>query len=233
MMKKLAVPYVTETDRTPAVMKLLAWSEGLLEIIHRVQEENGHLRDEVAVLKGEKKRPTFKPSRMNEEAGKAAEPDRMQNGKPAKRRGSEKKSKTSQLEIDCDEVIEPAETIPPGSRFKGYRDFRGPGLGDRITQYAISIGTLGNAGRSDPGRPTSAGSPRRAFRPDAGKLCALSVPPLSRHAAAAVRATSAMGHRDLVGTGERATASGQGALSRGKRRAVIERPGALGVCDGR
>jgi hypothetical protein len=95
MMKKLAVPYVTETDRTPAVMKLLAWSEGLLEIIHRVQEENGHLRDEVAVLKGEKKRPTFKPSRMNEEAGKAAEPDRMQNGKPAKRRGSEKARRRS------------------------------------------------------------------------------------------------------------------------------------------
>ena len=73
MMKKLAVPYVTEADRTPAVMKLLAWSEGLLEIIHRVQEENGHLKDEVAVLKGEKKRPTFKPSRMNEDAGKVAE----------------------------------------------------------------------------------------------------------------------------------------------------------------
>ena len=80
MMKKLAVPYVTETDRTPAVMKLLAWSEGLLEIILRVQEENGHLKDEVAVLKGEKKRPKFKPSRMNEEAGKAGAPDRQQQG---------------------------------------------------------------------------------------------------------------------------------------------------------
>src|SRR6202521_3594301 len=123
MMKKLAVPYVTEADRTPAVMKLLAWSEGLLEIIHRVQEENGHLKDEVAVLKGEKKRPTFRPSRMNEDAGKATEPDGTQNGKPAKRPGSEKKSKTSKLKIDCDEVIEPAEPIPPGSRFKGYRDF--------------------------------------------------------------------------------------------------------------
>src|SRR6202158_4178359 len=122
-MKKLAVPYVAESDRTPAVMKLLTWGEGLLEIIHRVQEESGHLKDEVAVLKGEKKRATFKPSRMNEDAGKAAEPDRTQNEKPAKRPGSEKKSKTSKLKIDCDEVIEPAEPIPPGSRFKGYRDF--------------------------------------------------------------------------------------------------------------
>src|SRR6202051_5279731 len=109
MMKKLAVPYVTEADRTPAVMKLLAWGEGLLKSIHRVQEERGHLKDEVAVLKGEKKRPTFKPSRMNEDAGKAAEPDRTQNEKPAKRPGSEKKSKTSQLKIDCEKVIEPAE----------------------------------------------------------------------------------------------------------------------------
>lgn len=122
-MKKLAVPYVAEADRTPAVMKLLAWSEGLLEILHRMLEETGYLKDEVAVLKGEKKRPTFKPSGMNEDAGKAAKSDRTQDGESAKRPGSEKKSKTSQLKIDCDEIIEPAEPIPLGSRFKGYRDF--------------------------------------------------------------------------------------------------------------
>ena len=104
-------------------MELFAWGDGLVEIIHRQQEEMGHLKDEVAVLKGEKMRPTFKPSRMNEDAGNAAGPDRTQNGKPAKRPGSEKKGKTWQLKIDRDEVIEPAEPIPPGSRFKGYRDF--------------------------------------------------------------------------------------------------------------
>jgi hypothetical protein len=123
VMKKLAAPHVAEADRTRAVMELFAWGDGLVEIIHRQQEEMGHLKDEVAVLKGEKMRPTFKPSRMNEDAGNAAEPDRTQNGKPAKRPGSEKKSKTWQLKIDRDEVIEPAEPIPPGSRFKGYRDF--------------------------------------------------------------------------------------------------------------
>jgi hypothetical protein len=122
-MKKLAAPYVAEADRTPSVMELFAWGERLLEILHRMLEEMGHLKDEVAVLKGEKKRPTFKPSRMNEDAGKVAESDRAQNGKPAKRPGSEKKSNTWQLTIDCDEVIEPAGPIPPGSRFKGYRDF--------------------------------------------------------------------------------------------------------------
>jgi hypothetical protein len=123
VMKKLAAPSVAEADRTPAVMELFAWGDGLVEIIHRLLEEMGHLKDEVVVLKGEKKRPTFKPSRMNEDAGKAAKSDRTQNGEPAKRPGSEKKSKTWQLKIDRDEVIEPAEPIPPGSRFKGYRDF--------------------------------------------------------------------------------------------------------------
>ncbi len=86
MLKKLSAPYVAEVDRTPALMKVLAWSEGLVEIIHHLLEEMGHLKDEVAVLKGEKKRPTFKPSRMNEDAGKPAKPDQMQNEEAAKLR---------------------------------------------------------------------------------------------------------------------------------------------------
>jgi hypothetical protein len=99
-MKNLAAPHVAEADRTPAVMEVFAWGDGLVEIIHRLLEEMGHLQDEVAVLKGEKKRPTFKPSRMNEDAGKTAGPDRTQNGEPVKRPGSEKKSKTWQLKIE-------------------------------------------------------------------------------------------------------------------------------------
>src|SRR5229473_6713145 len=60
VMKKLAAPYVAEADRTPSVMELFAWGERLLEIIHRMLNEMGHLKDEVAVLKGEKKRPTLR-----------------------------------------------------------------------------------------------------------------------------------------------------------------------------
>jgi len=40
-----------------------------------------------------------------------------------KRPGSEKRAKNAELTIHQDQVIQPAEAIPPGSRFKGYRDF--------------------------------------------------------------------------------------------------------------
>ena len=44
-------------------------------------------------------------------------------GQTDKRPGSHKKKKTAELNIDRESVIEPIEAIPPGSRFKGYRDF--------------------------------------------------------------------------------------------------------------
>lgn len=121
-------------------MKLLSWGEGLIEIILRLQEQELHLKDEVAVLKGEKKRPKFKPSRMLEEAGKACTPDRQQQTKPARRRGKPSRSKTAQLKIDCEEIIEPAGRIPRGSRFKGYRDFVVQDLviGFRNTRYRLA-----------------------------------------------------------------------------------------------
>ncbi len=140
MLKKLSAPYVAEVDRTPALMKVLAWSDGLVEIIHQLLEERGHLKDEVAVLQGEKKRPTFKPSRMHEDAGKPAKPDQTQNEEAAKRPGSAKKHKTAQLKIDRDTIIEPAEPIPPGSRFKGYRDFvvQDLAIESRNTRYRLA-----------------------------------------------------------------------------------------------
>lgn len=84
------------------------------------------LNDEVAILKGGKKRPVFKPSRMNEEASQAD--NTAAQGRHDKRPGSQKKSKTAKLGIDRECVIKPVEAIPveaipPGSRFKGYRDF--------------------------------------------------------------------------------------------------------------
>jgi hypothetical protein len=138
--RKLAAPYIPKTERTPAVLKLLAWGEQLLEIILRHHEQELHLKDEVAVLKGEKKRPKFKPSRMHEEAGKVSAPDGQQQTKLARRRGKPSKSKTAQLTIDCDEIIQPFERVPRGSRFKGYRDFVVQDLvvSSRNTRYRLA-----------------------------------------------------------------------------------------------
>ena len=140
MRKQLAAPYIPETERTPAVLRLLAWGEGLIEIILRKDEQELHLKDEVAVLKGEKKRPTFKPSRMHEEAGKAGASDPQQQTKPARRRGKPGRRKTAQLKINCEQIIQPAVPIPPGSRFKGYREFVVQDLviGSRNTRYRLA-----------------------------------------------------------------------------------------------
>ena len=129
MRKQHILPGIDEEDLSPKskmqVNRLQAASEEMLEENNQLREENAQLKDEVAVLKGEKKRPVFKPSRMNEEAGKpgdTAQTDPEAGENKTKRAGSKKRSKTGQLKVD-DLVINPAEPIPPGSRFKGYHDF--------------------------------------------------------------------------------------------------------------
>jgi hypothetical protein len=124
-MKQRLIPHV-DKEKLPAeqqlqVSRLQAFTEGVLAENIAFGEQVARLTDEMAILKGEKKRPVFKPSRMNEEAGKAD--SATATTAPAKRPGSDKKSKTENLRIDRECVIAPAEPIPAGSRFKGYRDF--------------------------------------------------------------------------------------------------------------
>jgi hypothetical protein len=101
------------------VRGLVGIIEEQAEQLRRQEELIGHLKDEIAVLKGEKKRPRFEASRMEKKAG--------QEGKESeagakKRVGSEKRSKTELLEVQEERVIAP-EAIPAGSRFKGYEDY--------------------------------------------------------------------------------------------------------------
>jgi hypothetical protein len=94
--------------------------EELREQVRFLEEESGRLRDEIAVLKGEKARPQFKPSGMERKAGQEEKPE----GKASagKRAGSEKRSKTAELTIHR-EVKCPPQEIPEGSRFKGYESY--------------------------------------------------------------------------------------------------------------
>ena len=96
------LPDIPEAEQTPLVKQLL-------EIIHHQAEELQHLKDEIARLKRHKTKPKIRPSQLeNSSKEQAAE---------GKRPGSEKRSKTAQLEIHETCRI-PPESIPPGSTFK-------------------------------------------------------------------------------------------------------------------
>ena len=95
------------------------------EQVQFLEEENGRLKDEIAVLKGEKACPKFKPSGMERKAGREGKkPDDADEEKAAgKRAGSEKRNKTAELTIHREVKCPPKEKIPEGSRFKGYEPY--------------------------------------------------------------------------------------------------------------
>ncbi|GAB6059412.1 transposase [Desulfonatronum parangueonense] len=74
------------------------------------------LKDEIAILKGEKAKPDIKPSRL----GKKSVTDEQDGDKPVKRPGSQKRKKD--LVVHRTKEIHP-EDIPEGSRFKGYEKY--------------------------------------------------------------------------------------------------------------
>lgn len=105
------IPKITdipENERTPLVVHLLEALRYQSELIQR-------LRDEIAILKGDKPKPNIKPSGM--EKGEKKNNDTSDGKRP----GSAKRSKTKELEIHEVISISP-EHIPEGSLFKGYKE---------------------------------------------------------------------------------------------------------------
>jgi uncharacterized coiled-coil protein SlyX len=90
-------------------------------VIEAQRDAIQHLKDTIAVLKGEKGRPKIQPSQM--EKGKpGSAPDGGRTGSESKRAGSEKRQKTAYLKIDRTEILRPTQ-VPAGSTFKGYQDY--------------------------------------------------------------------------------------------------------------
>lgn len=113
---KIKIPHFESSELSPKVLKLF-------EIIRQQGEAIQQLRDEVAVLKGQKKKPNIKPSCLEEDTEAEDEKGKETN----KRAGSSKKSKTKGLITHITMVIAP-KSVPKGSRFKGYRDYIVQGL---------------------------------------------------------------------------------------------------------
>ncbi len=121
--KRPILPDIPESEQTPLVKSLMALLEQFAERIQLQDEQIDQLKDEVNILKGEKKRPQFKPSKLDKQTPVDNEENDPEKEKNKKRPGSNKRNKNSKLTIHQNQVIQPDDTIPEGSRFKGYRDF--------------------------------------------------------------------------------------------------------------
>jgi len=101
--------------------QLVAENYALKEQVLQQAETIRELRDEIAVLKGQKGRPVMKPSRMDKETGQDKDDPPGAKGR-GKRPNADQPAKTARLNIHEERTMA-AVDIPDGSRFLGHRAF--------------------------------------------------------------------------------------------------------------
>jgi hypothetical protein len=112
---KMELPEIPPAERTPLVESLLVIMRQLLDRVQLLEDSNQQLRDEVALLKGQKPRPEIKPSVLE------AKP-KTERKEGEKRPGSAKRPKTAELTIHHEVPLHP-EGLPVGATFKGYESY--------------------------------------------------------------------------------------------------------------
>jgi len=135
MAKLIKLPEIPDAERNQRIDELLALIEQLLQENLQQKETIQQLRDEIAVLKGDKARPKFKAGGMAQNTDQNTDQDCQTAGEsvpdkedgkdgkaPDKRAGSPKAHKTKDLTIHEELKVPPDRVLPPGSRFKSYRD---------------------------------------------------------------------------------------------------------------
>src|SRR5258708_7122159 len=110
------LPDIPAEQRTPLVEALLAVVRAQQDRIRELEETVQQLRDEIAVLKGQKPRPHIAPSRLEQPA------PRLPLAEGQKRPGSQKRPKNAQLTITR-EIAIPFPDRPAGSVSKGYEAY--------------------------------------------------------------------------------------------------------------
>ena len=96
----------------PIVVALMNQVERLEQTLATLKEENQHLQDEIARLKGEKPKPKFKPNTASAEAKTKSK---------QKKRGKPRPDRKTRIEIDETQTLD-VEDLPPDARFLGYRE---------------------------------------------------------------------------------------------------------------
>jgi hypothetical protein len=118
---QIELPEIRPEERTPLVEALLAIIQVLLDRNQQLEETVLQLRDEIAILKGQKPRPQIQPSRL-EAAAPPFSPAGAAPLSSPKRPGSEKRPKNSQLTIHHRVPLH-IDDLPAGAVFKGYEPY--------------------------------------------------------------------------------------------------------------
>jgi hypothetical protein len=113
---KVELPNIRLEDRTPVVEALLDLIRQLLDRVHELEQANQQLRDELAVLKGQKPRPQIRPSLL------PLPPQPTGPNSEGRRRGKPTQPRTAELTIHHETPLHPAN-LPEGAIFKGYEPY--------------------------------------------------------------------------------------------------------------
>jgi hypothetical protein len=113
---RIAIPPILDAERTPLVVALVAIIDAQQQQTQQLQHTVQSLRDEIAVLKGQKPRPIIAPSRLE------TPPPKPPPAPGDKRPGSAKRSKTATFVAPIDVII-PFPDPPPDAVSHGYEDY--------------------------------------------------------------------------------------------------------------
>jgi hypothetical protein len=112
----IQLPDIRPDEHTPLVDSLLAIIRQLLDRVSELEQTNQQLRDEIALLKGQKARPKIDPSTLEKP------PPTNPTDKKKRRRGKPSRPRLSELTIHREVVLHP-DNLPEGATLKGYEPY--------------------------------------------------------------------------------------------------------------
>lgn len=124
---------IPRSEHSQTLQRVLEVCQSQQERIVLLEETISQLKDESAILKGEKPRPQIKPSTLNKDTPEGAGPSQ---GQPRRGPRGDHGKQLKELEIHETHIIQP-EQIPAGAVFTGYEDYLVQGLRIRLhnTRY--------------------------------------------------------------------------------------------------